>query len=333
MVQAGQARALAGPPPKERRGRTRFAKVASSLPTHMSLQAGSALRNPLAPVLRLGATSPVEELVARLNRWQPHGLTAFPSTLRLLADEQLAGRLHIRPGRVFASAEPLREDVRQRVRDAWGTEPFDTYVSTEGGTLAAECRHHQGLHVLDDNVVLEVVDAANQPVPPGTPGAKVLLTVLSSRTLPLVRYEVSDRVTLADGPCPCGRPGPRIAAVEGRIEDVLHYPSTEASRPGPVAVHPLVFAEVLDTAPVGGFQVVGEVDRVRLLVTQPAPSFSADELAGRVRSTLAGLHVDVPVDVEVVPSIPTTANGKTPLVTAAPQRAARAAAASDDGQA
>jgi phenylacetate-coenzyme A ligase PaaK-like adenylate-forming protein len=220
MARAGRARALAGPPPKARRGRTRYAKVASSLPTHMSRQAGSGLRNPLAPVLRLGATDPLERAVAALDDWQPHGLTAFPSMLRALADEQLAGRLHIAPTRVHASAEALTDETRRKIRQAWGTEPFDTYVSTEGGTLAAECTAHAGLHLLDDDVIVEVVDDQRRPVGPGGTGSAVLLTVLTGRTPPLIRYEVTDALRLGDGPCPCGRPGTMVAAIEGRVEEV-----------------------------------------------------------------------------------------------------------------
>ena len=58
----------------------------------------------------------------------------------------------------------------------------------------------------DDLVSLEPVDDLGAPVPVGTTGAWPWVTVLFSRTLPLIRYELSDQVTLAGPGCPCGRP-------------------------------------------------------------------------------------------------------------------------------
>ena len=54
------------------------------------------------------------------------------------------------------------------------------------------------MHLFEDLVITEVVDADNQPVPPGEYGAKVLVTVLFSRTLPLIRYEMSDSLQVGD---------------------------------------------------------------------------------------------------------------------------------------
>ncbi len=65
--------------------------------------------------------------------------------------------------------------------------------------LASESVNRVGLHVAEDVVVLEVVDELGLPVPPGTPGYKVLVTSLIGRTVPLIRYELADSVTLAAG--------------------------------------------------------------------------------------------------------------------------------------
>ena len=67
-----------------------------------------------------------------------------------------------------------------------------------------------------------MVDGDNQPVPPGVPGEKVLVTVLFGRTQPLIRYEMSDSITSSDRVhCPCGRPYPLIEGVQGRVEEAL----------------------------------------------------------------------------------------------------------------
>jgi phenylacetate-CoA ligase len=58
-------------------------------------------------------------------------------------------------------------------------------------------REHHGMHLFEDLLVPEVVDEDYRPVPPGVTGARLLVTVLFSRAIPLIRYEMTDRVRLA----------------------------------------------------------------------------------------------------------------------------------------
>jgi phenylacetate-coenzyme A ligase PaaK-like adenylate-forming protein len=79
-----------------------------------------------------------------------------------------------------------------------------------------------------------VVDKHDRPVPPGTPGHKMLLTNLVNHAQPLIRYELSDSVILAGGPNPLGLPYARIAAIDGRSDDIITLPAPR----GLVAVYP-----------------------------------------------------------------------------------------------
>ena len=79
-------------------------------------------------------------------------------------------------------------------------------------------------------------------MPAGVAGHKVLVTNLFNRTLPFIRYEMSDLVTIADGPCACGRPHLRLASIQGRREDVLSLPARNGEQ---VSVHALLLGETL----------------------------------------------------------------------------------------
>jgi len=297
----------AGSPP---RGRTRSAKIGSSLGWHLSAQVGATIADPRAPVLRLSAAMPVPDLAAELDRWQPTSLTAYPSLLGLLAVEQQAGRLAIAPRQVLAGAEPLTPDVRRKVQDAWGVEVFDQYAIGEAGFVAVECPRHDGLHVMDDHVVLEVVGDDFAPVPAGEEGSRVLVTALASRTMPLIRYEVPDRVRLDPEPCPCGRTSPRLV-IGGRARDVLRFDGPA----GPEAVHPIAFTRVMDTQRVAAWQVVREADGIRVVVSGPGPTFTTDALADAVTRSLAEvLAAPPPVRVEVVATLARGPGGKASLV-------------------
>lgn len=301
--------------------RMRLASVASTAPWHMSARVVASLRSPWVPLLRLGADTPLDHLVARLNAWHPEMLVAYPSMAGLLADEQRAGRLNIAPALVFTSAELLTDETRRRIEAAWGERLFNQYAATEGGGMAAECERHTGLHLFEDRIIFEVVDRENRPVPPGTFGDKLLVTVLGSRTLPLIRYELSDSVRSAVAPCPCGRPYALVDAIGGRAEEVLRFPAVAG---GEVAVHPLTsFHRILDTLPTGGWQVIQEPTRLRVLVAGVGADFAAEALADAVRRMLGSQGAVVPpVEVERVPTIPRGATGKAPLVIAMPGRSA-----------
>src|SRR6266487_6791314 len=183
--------------------RVKTATVASTSAFHMSTRVNATAHSWWMPEIRLAASEPKDSIVERLGAWQPEVLIAYASMMRILADEQLAGRLQIRPHAVFTSSELLTEETRRRIVQAWGERLFNQYAATECGSLAAECDHHRGMHLMEDLVIVEVVDQNNRPVSPGVYGDKLLITVLGSRTQPLIRYELSDSIRLAVSPCPC----------------------------------------------------------------------------------------------------------------------------------
>ena len=188
-------------------------------------------------VPRLSALTPLPEMVAALNDFQPAVLFGYPSVAALLAAEQLAGRLRISPRLMALGSEPLTAEARDAVRRAWGFDPGEYYATTEAPTLASSTPDHpRALELFEDMFVVEIVDEHDRPVPPGTAGAKVLVTNLENRTLPLIRYALEDRVVESPDPNPAGRPYRHLAAIDGRTADTLTFPGREG---GTVSVLPL----------------------------------------------------------------------------------------------
>jgi phenylacetate-CoA ligase len=150
-------------------------------------------------------------------------------------------------------------------------------------------------------------------VPPGVYGHKVLVTVLFSRTMPLIRYEMSDSVRLASSPlCPCGRPFAFIDGIQGRAEDVLRFPATSG---GQVSVQPIIFHRVMDTVPAGGWQVVQSSEGLTVLLSGVREGFAEATLIDSLRHELGAQGAIVPpVKVRRVPNIPRTTVGKVPLI-------------------
>jgi phenylacetate-CoA ligase len=170
---------------------------------------------------RLSVTTPMPEVVTALNAYQPELISTYPSFIRQLAEEQRAGRLQISPRAMRSVAEVLSPDVKDLVWNTWKTRVTNNYAATEAGIIGMECRELSGIHLAEDLVIVEVVDEANRPVPPGVQGAKVLVTTMFNRVFPVVRYELSDLVAMVPGHCPCGSPFRRIEDIQGRSEEML----------------------------------------------------------------------------------------------------------------
>jgi len=288
------------------------AYITSTAPWHLSTRLSISIQTRWTPTIGLDPTEPLDFIIQRLNTWQPHILVAYASMAHLLAEKQLAGHLHIAPRCVFTSAEVLTEQGRQRIKQAWKPIMCNEYALTEGGCLAAERPGHQGLHLMEDLVILENVDAQNRPVPAGVYGEKVLLTVLFNRTQPLIRYEVSDSIRFAPAPCLVGDPYSIIESIQGRQEDVLFLPSVSG---GEVAVHPYVFHTLMDTLPVNGWQVVQETSGLKLLLSGIREGFVEEAFIASLRQQLARQGVIVPIiQVQQVSSLPRTPLGKARLV-------------------
>lgn len=295
--------------------RTKMAVVSTTTPWHQSARVGASVQSTWVPTLRLDSGDPLESIVDRLNDWQPEVLVGYASMVHLLAEEQLAGRLRISPDFVFSASEVLTDETRRRAERAWGKKPFNVYAATEAAGIASECDRHAGMHLFEDLVITEVVDENNRPVPPGVYGEKVLVTVLFSRTQPLIRYEMSDSVRPAEHHfCHCGRPFALIDGIQGRVEDVLHFPAASGGR---VAVQPIVFHRIMDTVPAGGWQVVQEPGGVTVLLSSVRANLVDDTLVSSLEKELAAQGAIVPpVRVRRVPSIPKGVTGKAPLIRA-----------------
>jgi len=195
--------------------RLRIASIAAARPLHMTYRIVASIDLGLYRVLRLEATAPPAAMVEALNRHQPEFLYAYGSVLGLLAAEQLEGRLRIRPAVIASSGETHTEELRDAVRAAWGTSSFELYAMTEAGILGSHCDRHTGIHLFEDQAIVEVVDEAGRPVPAGQAGHKLLVTNLVTRTQPLLRYEVSDMVAVAPEPCLLRPPVPAAAGHRG----------------------------------------------------------------------------------------------------------------------
>jgi phenylacetate-coenzyme A ligase PaaK-like adenylate-forming protein len=275
----------------------------------------SAMVGPIYDMCGLGVTMPIPRLVEALNAFQPELMLAYPSVGALLAEEQLRGRLRISPTGITTTSELCTPQMAERMAEAFGVRPDQMYGTTEGA-WATSCEQRGAMHLFEDLSIFENVDDEGQPVPDGERGSRLLVTNLYNRVQPMIRFEVSDLVTLESEPCACGRTTRRMTSVDGRADDVLYL----AGHHGRVPVHPLQFDVVTADRAVREFQVVQERERLRLRVVlrEDAVALEATaRLRERVADRLTRLGVrETVIAVEPCDGIARVGGGKLQMVVA-----------------
>jgi phenylacetate-CoA ligase len=125
--------------------------------------------------------------------------------------------------KAFVGAEPHTEETRRNIEAALGVDVYNSYGLTEmnGPGVAFECEGKCGMHVWEDNFVLEIINpATGEPVADGQPG-ELVLTSINREAMPLLRYRTRDLTSIIPGPCACGRTHRRIHRITGRSDDML----------------------------------------------------------------------------------------------------------------
>lgn len=255
----------------------------------------SALRVLGCPVIPSGpgSTEVQVQLVAALP---VAGFVGTPSFLAAVLEASDAAGAKVRLRVAFVIAEMLSESLRDRLEDRYGLRISQGYGTADVGAIGYECAGRQGFHVSHE-LIVEVVDPhTGGRVAPGLPG-EVVVTALNP-TYPLLRFGTGDLAIASDGLCGCGRTGPRLARIVGRVGDAVKVRG--------MFVHPGEIEAVMARHPeVLRCQVVvtraGVDDRMLLLAElqpgiQPAPGI--EERIGQ--SLRDGLRLRG--EVEIVPA-------------------------------
>jgi phenylacetate-CoA ligase len=125
--------------------------------------------------------------------------------------------------KAFVGAEPYTEETRRKIEAALGIDVYNSYGLTEmnGPGVAFECEGKCGLHLWEDNFILEIVNpATGEPVSDGETG-ELVLTSINREAMPLLRYRTRDLTSIIPEPCACGRTHRRIHRITGRSDDMF----------------------------------------------------------------------------------------------------------------
>jgi phenylacetate-CoA ligase len=120
-------------------------------------------------------------------------------------------------------AEPWPEDVRQVIEENFGIKAYDIYGVMElvEPGVAGECVARAGLHIFEDHFLPEVIDPQTGQVLDGGQEGELVITTLTTRAYPLLRYRTSDVTSLHTERCSCGRTMARMDRVLKRTDEMI----------------------------------------------------------------------------------------------------------------
>lgn len=167
------------------------------------------------------AAESIDTIIEKLQKLGPATLIGYTGVMTIMANKLIDKGVTIPEKRVYVSGEKCMPSDKTVIGRAFACQDVRIiYGCTEGGEIAHECQYGH-LHMMSDCVKIEPVDENNNPVGYDKLSDKVLLTNLSNRVQPIIRYEVTDRITVHQG-CPCGCKDDWLE-IEGRANDNLVF--------------------------------------------------------------------------------------------------------------
>lgn len=120
-------------------------------------------------------------------------------------------------------AEPWTEEMRHNIEESLGIKAYDIYGLTEisGPGVSFECEEQAGMHIQEDHFIAEIIDPKTGEVLPEGETGELVLSCITKKAFPLLRYRTRDLCRLTRKKCSCGRTHVRMMKPKGRSDDMM----------------------------------------------------------------------------------------------------------------
>lgn len=165
--------------------------------------------------------------IALMQDFKTTTLHLTPSYALYLADvmnkEGLDPKRDLFLRRAYLGAEPYSEGTRRKIEKFFSIDVYNSYGLSEmnGPGVAFECVEKNGMHLWEDNFIMEIINPeTGEELPDGEKG-ELVLTTLCREAMPILRYRTRDITTVIPGKCKCGQTHRRISRIIGRTDDMF----------------------------------------------------------------------------------------------------------------
>jgi phenylacetate-CoA ligase len=253
----------------------------------------------------------IKDYVELIERFRPAYIRGYAINVfemcRMM--EQAGARPRHAPRAISLTAEKATPEQKRQIGRVLNAPVFDIYAGGEILGLSYDCERHRGFHVTEGRACLEVLldDGSIAPVGEGS----LLVTNLDSFAMPLIRYNIGDRVVLTDERCPCGRNQPIIQDVIGRINDVIRTPDGRSIH-SDLITHTIFESDLHHRMGILRYQAhQPALDRIDIqLQLHPGAPPPGDENTAQLERRIARLLPGIHIRTVFVSELPLDASGK-----------------------
>ena len=152
---------------------------------------------------------------------------SYPLRIAEVADEIGVDLRKLPINKLLLGAEPWSEEMRKKIETLFDAKAFDIPGLTEMGgvgTVGFECPLRKGLHMWEDNYVVEIVNPETGEVLSEEEEGEIVYTALNREAMPLIRFKSGEISTLVSNEkCECGIEHMTIERIKGRTDDIIIY--------------------------------------------------------------------------------------------------------------
>lgn len=176
-----------------------------------SMAVGDGVNGVGAKQIYLDINTPLDEWISSVKKFKPNMIIGYPSAVKILAELVEKGDLDLKVLRIVTCGEPLGASLRKYLESVFGSDVINFYGASESLSLGVESSPKEGMLLFDDMNIIEIQDGV------------MYLTCLYNFVQPLIRYRLSDQLTLQAPNADSRYPFTRAVGLLGRSEDILWF--------------------------------------------------------------------------------------------------------------
>ena len=188
---------------------------------------GKGLSRIFCEPLILDVNEPIEDIVKRLNEFQPDILGGYFNGLKVLAEQQEKGVLKIHPKSLVNCGEGINSKDKEYIENVFKVPMSNLYGFAECVVVGVGKNEYGGIYLMDDIALIEVKED------------HILLTNLYNKTQPIIRYRIDDYVKLKENSNE-KIPFALVDDIVGRSEFVIWFENNKGKMD---FIHPLIFTD------------------------------------------------------------------------------------------
>lgn len=206
-----------------------------------------------AKQLFLDIKTPLSQWISSIRAFGPNLVIGYPSAIKILGELVEKGEVQAQVCRVISCGEPLSPGLRSYLEKVFQAVVVNFYGASESLALGVETDGSEGMYLFDDMNYIEVLDG------------KMYLTCLYNLVQPLIRYRISDQLTLKASEAGARYPFTRTEILLGRNEDLLWFKDPDGKREflHPLAIEGFCIEGLLDyqfrQTDIDAFEMLAEV--------------------------------------------------------------------------